>query len=54
MRIGFECLFFLGVAPMAYRSSQAKGQIRAAAAGLYNSQQHHILNLLSHNGKLPS
>ena len=42
----FFCLF--RATPMAYGSSQARGRIRAAAAGLHHSsQQRWILNLLS-------
>ena len=43
------CLFALSRAtPVAYGGSQARGPIRAVAAGLhYSSQQHWILNPLS-------
>ena len=48
---GFFCLFFVllfRAAPAAYRSSQAKGPIGAAAAGLHQgSWQRQILNPLT-------
>ena len=34
------CFLFFRAAPVAYGSSQAKGQIRAVAAGLYQSHSH--------------
>ena len=45
----FFCLLsFFRASPTAYRGSQARGLIRAVAAGLrHNSQQHRILNPLS-------
>ena len=45
----FFCLFAISwAAPAAHGDSQARGRIRAVAAGLHHSsQQHRILNLLS-------
>ena len=37
---------FLKAAPVAYGSSQARGPVRAVAAGLHHSPSHAFLNLL--------